>query len=286
MTGHGAGFTLWLFIQYSLNSAVLSMTNEEPGKSYIPQDWRILFGLTLTALWFIFLVVYIARNVGWGQFMDLPIDEMGAFLEGAFAFLAFLWLVIGLFIQQSVLAENNEELRRNNLHSEKQTQAIAATELNARQETFFKISQATRRQLGAISGLLFISSQGPVGNESYSSDQIAETWKQFASGDTEVFSRMFLTMGAASDIDYADLFFGTEIRKRHSDNFLVGFDRLVKLAEDCDTDNIIMDSLIYSAHGLLNLRMREIHPDVKFSQLNVTDSQTYLANLMNEQNLS
>ena len=262
------------------------MTNEEPGKSYIPQDWRILFGLTLTALWFIFLVVYIARNVCWGQFMDLPIDEMGAFLEGAFAFLAFLWLVIGLFIQQSVLAENNEELRRNNLHSEKQTQAIAATELNARQETFFKISQATRRQLGAISGLLFISSQGPVGNESYSSDQIAETWKHFASGDTEVFPRMFLTMGAASDIDYADLFFGTEIRKRHSDNFLVGFDRLVKLAEDCDTDNIIMDSLIYSAHGLLNLRMREIHPDVKFSQLNVTDSQTYLANLMNEQNLS
>ena len=262
------------------------MTSEESGKSYIPQDWRILFGLILTALWFVFLAFYIARNVGWGEFMDLPIDEMGAFLEGAFAFLAFLWLVIGLFIQQSVLAENNEELRRNNLHSEKQTQAIAATELNARQETFFKISEATRRQLGAISGLLFISSQGPVGNESYTSDQIAEFWKQFASGDAEVFSRMFLTMGVAPEIDYADLFFGTEIRKRHSDNFLVGFDRLVKLAEDCDTDNIIMDSLIYSAHGLLNLRMREIHPDVKFGLLNVTDSQTYLDNLMNEQNLS
>jgi hypothetical protein len=96
--------------------------------------------------------------------------------------------VIGLFIQQSVLAQNNEELRRNNLHSEKQTEAIAATELNARQETFFKIADANRRQLGAISGMLFISSQGPVGNNSLSSEDLAEVWKQFASGDSEVFS--------------------------------------------------------------------------------------------------
>ena len=111
------------------------MNEDEIHKSYLPRDWRIIFALALTFLWFTFLAIYIARNVGWGSFLDLPIDEMGTFLEGAFAFLAFLWLVIGLFIQQSVLAENNEELRRNNLDSEKQTLAIAATELNARQET-------------------------------------------------------------------------------------------------------------------------------------------------------
>jgi len=250
-------------------------------RSLWPQDWRIQFGLVLSGLWFFFLAVYIARNVGWGRFMDLPIDEMGNFLEGAFAFLAFLWLVIGLFIQQSVLAENNEELRRNNLHSEKQTQAIAATELNARQETFFKIAEATRRQLGAIAGLLFISSQGPVGNQSYSSEQIAELWTQFASGDFEVFSRLFLTMAAQHDVDFADLFYGSEIRRRHSDNFLVGFDRLVKLARGCDSDNIILDSLIYSGHGLLNQRMRELHPEVKFAPLSGTDTQTYLSQVIN-----
>ena len=164
------------------------MFQHETDRAYIPRDWRIVFALILTFLWFCFLWVYIARNVGWGSFLDLPIAEMGEFLEGAFAFLAFLWLVIGLFIQQSVLAQNNEELRRNNLHSEKQTEAIAATELNARQETFFKIADANRRQLGAISGMLFISSQGPVGNNSLSSDDLAEVWKQFASGDSEVFS--------------------------------------------------------------------------------------------------
>ena len=251
--------------------------NEEPKSvAYWPQDWRIQFGLILTFLWFVFLWIYVARNVGWGNFLDLPIDEMGTFLEGAFAFLAFLWLVIGLFIQQSVLAENNEELRRNNLHSEKQTQAIAATELNARQETFFKISEATRRQLGAISGLLFISSQGPVGNGTYTEEQLGELWKQFATGDSEVYSRLFLTMAARGEADYADLFFGTEIRRTHSDNFLVGFDRLVKLAKECDTDNIILDSLVFSAHGMLNFRMRELHPTVKFQPIDVTNTQQYM----------
>ena len=191
-----------------------------------PSDWRILFGLVLTVFWFVFLAVYIARNVGWSAFIDLEIEQMGAFLEGAFAFLAFLWLVIGLFIQQSVLAENNAELRRNNLNSEKQTQAIAATELNARQETFFKIAEGTRRQLGGISGLLFISSHGPVGDNSYTSDRLAEIWKQFAQGDFEVFSRMFLTLGATLENEQIGaLFYSTEIRRRHTENFIVGFDR-------------------------------------------------------------
>lgn len=255
------------------------MTEPHNWKAFVPKDWRIQFGLVLTLLWFVFLIIYISRIVGWGSFMDLPIDEMGAFLEGAFAFLAFLWLVIGLFIQQSVLAENNEELRRNNLHSEKQTQAIAATELNARQETFFKISEATRRQLGAITGILFISSQGPVGNESYSSEDLAEVWKQFASGDSEVYSRMFLTLAGREDVDPFDLFYGTEIRRNHTENFLVGFDRLVNLAKGCDTDNIILDSLVMSAHGLLNTRMRELHPRLEFKPIQGTNTEHYLESM-------
>ncbi len=254
-------------------------------RSYIPQDWRILFGLTLTLVWFMFLAIYISRNVGLSNFMDLPIEEMGTFLEGAFAFLAFLWLVIGLFIQQSVLAQNNEELRLNNLHSDKQTQAIAATELNARQETFFKIAESTKRQLGGITGMLFVSSQGPAGEGPFSEEEIADLWKQMAGGDLEVFSRLFLTM-PASQTDFDDLFFGTEIRKRHTDNFLVGFDRLISLSRGCDTDNIILDSLIYSAHGLLSHRMRELHPEIKFEVIQGTDSASYLERIVNLQSES
>lgn len=249
----------------------------------LPGDWRILFGLLVSLFWFLFLGIYIQINVGWSRFMDLPIAEMGNFLEGAFAFLAFLWLVIGLFIQQSVLADNNEELRRSNLNIEKQTQAIAATELNARQETFFKIAESTRRQLGATIGLLFISSQGPTGDDNYDSEQLQEVWRQFASGDFEVWSRMFLTQLVNDEqVSSEDLFFGTEIRRGHTNNFIAGFERLLELARECDTDNLIVDSLVISAHGLLAWRMRDMHPKYQFKAFDITDPEQYLQRFMVE----
>ncbi len=80
------------------------------------------------------------------------IDAVGSFLEGVFAPLAFLWLILGLFIQQRELADNTEAIRHSVLQSEKQTLAIAATEMNARQETFFKIAEicGTKHSRGAI----------------------------------------------------------------------------------------------------------------------------------------
>jgi len=251
----------------------------------LPRDWRIRLGLLVSLFWFVFLGVYVQTNVGWSRFMALPIAEMGNFLEGAFAFLAFLWLVIGLFIQQSVLAENNEELRRSNLNIEKQTAAIAATELNARQETFFKIAESTRRQLGAVVGMLFISSQGPTGNGSYDNEQLREDWREFARGDSELFSRKLISMIANETGESPEaLFFGTEIRRNHTNNFIAGFERLLDLARECDTDNLIVDSLVVSAHGLLAARMREMHPEYEFQAFDVTDSQLYLRRYLTEDN--
>ncbi len=93
---------------------------------------------------------------------------------------------------------------------------------------------------------------------------------------------MFLTMVVGSDFDLLDLFYGTKIRRSHTDNFLVGFDRLIKLARNCDTDNIILDSLIYSAHGLLSTRMRKLHPDFRFEIITGTNSEAYLERIIRE----
>lgn len=243
------------------------------------KDWRILFGLVLTLVWLLLAVLYISTNVGWSDFIYLPIGEMGNFLEGAFAPLAFLWLVIGLFIQQSVLAENNRELRHNNVQSEKQTMAIAATEMNARQETFFKIADNTRRQLGGISGLLLQSSKGPQGDETYSEAEFMEMWHLFATGDFEIFSRNFLVL-SGKGVDLQSLFYGTQIRCTHTDNFIMNFDRLLRLAKECDTNGIISDAQLHSAHGLLSSRMRELHPRIKFKRYEVTRSSSYLEQII------
>ncbi|MDT8427441.1 MAG: hypothetical protein RQ757_01600 [Pseudomonadales bacterium] len=246
----------------------------------LPHDGRILFGLVLTVIWLLLGAMYIGKAVGWSNFTALPIEYMGTFLEGAFAPLAFLWLVIGLFIQQRVLAENNRELRDSNIVSERQATAIAATELNARQETFFKIADNTRRQLGGIAGLLLQSSKGPQGDATYTDNEFMEMWHQYATGDFEIFSRRFLIL-AGRGADMRSLFYGTQIRSTHTDNFIVNFDRLLKLARECDTNGIISDAQLHSAHGLLSTRMRELHPRIKFKRYEMTRTGAYLEQAIN-----
>ena len=88
-------------------------------------------------------------------------------------------------------------------------------------------------------------------------------------------------MLGAVEVDFFGLFYGTEIRRRHTDKFLAGFDRLAELAKGCDTDNIILATLITSANGYLNVKMRDLHPDIKFEQTVGNDSVEYMDRITN-----
>tara|TARA_B110000444_G_scaffold52126_1_gene48097 strand:+ start:452 stop:739 length:288 start_codon:yes stop_codon:yes gene_type:complete len=88
-------------------------------------------------------------------------------------------------------------------------------------------------------------------------------------------------MLGAVEVDFFDLFYGTEIRRRHTEKFLAGFDRLPELAKGCDTDNIILATLITSANGYLNVKMRDLHPDIKFEQTVGNDSVEYMDRITN-----
>ena len=132
------------------------------------RDWRIWFGLVVTFIWIGGGIVFVAHSSTVDPDQAFTLEAIGSFLEGAFAPLAFLWLVLGLFIQQRELTRNTDALRQTVEQSEKQTQAIAATEMNARQETFFKIAENVKHQLAGISGMLFMSGLGPVGSGRYS----------------------------------------------------------------------------------------------------------------------
>jgi len=226
-------------------------------------DWRIFMGGILTMLWLIAAVIYIrGGNFNKATIYDIPLEDLGSFLEGAFAPLAFLWLVIGLFIQQRELADNTEVLRQTSIQSEKQTQAIAATEMNARQETFFKIAESVKGQLGGITGMLFISCFGATEGQIIPRERIAEMWHMLARRDDGVFAREFLLFDADDYGGYEALFYKTEIRRRHTRNFIRTFDRLMEMARNCDSPNgIIAESMAQTAHGLLYNQMREHQPD-------------------------
>jgi len=226
-------------------------------------DWRIFMGGILTVLWLIAGIAYVrGGKFSQATIYDIPLEDLGSFLEGAFAPLAFLWLVIGLFIQQRELADNTEVLRQTSIQSEKQTQAIAATEMNARQETFFKIAESVKGQLGGITGMLFISCFGATEGQIIPRERIAEMWHMLARRDDGVFAREFLLFDADDYGGYEALFYKTEIRRRHTRNFIRTFDRLMEMARNCDSPNgIIAESMAQTAHGLLYNQMREHQPD-------------------------
>ena len=71
---------------------------------------QVRVGLVLTTLWLGAGLLYVAATMGWAGFLRLPLGDLGDFLDGAFAPLAFLWLVLGLFLQQRELAANNRAI--------------------------------------------------------------------------------------------------------------------------------------------------------------------------------
>jgi hypothetical protein len=225
------------------------------------RDWRIWLGIVITIVWIAGGVWYVNWAMAQEPTQRLTLSVVGSFLEGAFAPLAFLWLVLGLFMQQRELTNNTEALRRTSEQSEMQTHAIAATEMNARQGTFFKIADNVKGQLGGITGMLYISGLGPVGSGRVSREQMDELFNKIGAGDYALFARLFISNDYLEEGGIQELLYGTEIRRRHTHNFMQTFERLCRLARNCDVDGIIEDSLKQSAFGLLYRRMCEYAPD-------------------------
>lgn len=71
--------------------------------------WRTTLGLIVT---FAYLVVLVALTFsGWSELSALRPNEIGDALAGAFAPLAFLWLIIGYFQASDELNQNTKALR-------------------------------------------------------------------------------------------------------------------------------------------------------------------------------
>ena len=230
-------------------------------------NWRIWLGLGLTGSWIGLGVLYISAVIGWTEFAVLDAERMGNFLEGAFAPLAFLWLVIGYFLQQKELEQNTEALRAQAVEIQRtaeqaviQSENLAASELHARQEAFLQIAQSVKSQLGSISGLLFISSQGASGNGSVDGMEISKLFSAQGSGqDVEAFSRRLLetALQIEDNQEEYELFYGTDVRARHTNNFIFTFERMLTRAATVDTDNMIRDALSASGHGFLYRIMKK-----------------------------
>jgi hypothetical protein len=225
------------------------------------RDWRLHFSLGLTIVWLLLGLTYISGVVGWTDFVRQNAPSLGSFLEGAFAPLAFLWLVVGFFLQQKQLTENTKtiqmqlaEMRRTAEQAEIQSRAIAADELHSRQDTFMRVVEMVREQLGNLAG--FIVTFYPEGGAD--ADKL---WKAMGEGDSGAFGRMIVGWCWSGKVTPRELFYGTEARARHSRLFIRAFERLQASAAQCDPDGMISEALDDSVNGRLYRFMVENRPD-------------------------
>lgn len=113
----------------------------------------VAVGLWGTLGWTVFCIIYIHLTTGWAAFVAMPANNLGDFLSGGFAPLAFMWLALGLFIQaqqlelqRSELSLQREELKlqreetaRLADEAARQAKAIEASEQSARQDAFIRL---------------------------------------------------------------------------------------------------------------------------------------------------
>lgn len=224
-------------------------------------DWRLRASIFVTAGWLGLGVIYISMVVGWSDFVQQQAPALGSFLEGAFAPLAFLWLVVGFFLQQQQLRENTLSIRaqlrqmeRTAEQAEVQSRHIEADELHSRQDTFLRVNELVREQLGMTGGWILTSY---VTEER---DRVMELWRRHGQGEHSAFSLEMIRDCLTGTIEPAELFHGTEIRHRHSMRFVEAFERLLHMGQRCDPEGIIVTALRDSTHGRVYRFITENRP--------------------------
>lgn len=127
-----------------------------------------MIGFTFTAIWIAVAAWYVWSIIGLENFWSLMPNEAGDFFAGFFAPLFFVWLIIGYFQQNKELRQNNlvlrqqakelklsnealrqqaEQLERAAHQAERQAKAVAANELHARRDTFFRVAELLTQEL-------------------------------------------------------------------------------------------------------------------------------------------
>jgi hypothetical protein len=110
-------------------------------------------------------------------------------------------------------------------------------------------------------GLLWMSSQA-TSTGTATDEQVGTLWNQLGAGDPESFARqmMALYFRAENPDSARELFFGTEVRARHSRTIRDTFGRLLVKVRACDSDGVIEDALLGGSNGRIYQIIGELDP--------------------------
>ncbi len=207
------------------------------------QHWRTKAGIVFTACWvFIAVIVFLSTRT-----QALGPNGIGDFLAGFAAPLAFVWLLLGyamqveeLGLQRDQLTLQKEEVKGLRIETEKQRQALQATELNSRRDTFLKVHDLASQNLVsiAIRLLWFLYEHTDVrgriaGQFETVGDFIIDTRFRFTGGERDIFYDECLI--ALNHLLDAQTVFTKDIRfKSEAEKFVDHIEWLMAFADQAD----------------------------------------------------
>jgi len=128
-------------------------------------------------------------------------------------------------------------------------------EIHSQRDSYFKLLNLVEDQLGGIAGFLYMSVCGPTGTGEITGEEFTEQRAQAGTSDHAWFIRKMISLAVQNREDpekVREIFFGTPIRTRHSNNFTTTFKRLLDAARAVDYDDMVENALLHgSASGLM-----------------------------------
>ena len=217
-----------------------------------------IFGFGFSTIWVCLSAWYFSSFIGLDNFLSLLPNEIGEFFAGLFAPLFFIWLIVGYFQQNKELRLNNrvlrqqaEELRRSVEQADRQAQAISANELHARRDTFLRVAELTIDELNSMA----IDLCRRLAN----STVMESTFDKLKSGEKDAFFKplihYFVRGSHVTTIQTLKGFMNwPEILGR----FCSKFQRLLDEAQECDPNGHLLEHFNNSAIGKLSWLLRDV----------------------------
>lgn len=219
----------------------------------IRAKWNLkLIGIVGTVAWLV--VVAILAFGSWPS-IGLDLNEIGDFLAGAFAPLAFFWFVLAFWQQSNELALQRQELelQREELklqrketarladEAHRQGDAISANELHARRDTFYRLADFFERELNHFLAQLVSPLIGHVREE--------DVWNKHSLGDSFIIAKVADSGLSVNNAERINTCFSTEPRRSQARRYCLVFRRILDEAAKLDDDGLVRKEYEWSLFG-------------------------------------
>ncbi len=202
-----------------------------------------------TVLWLSFWVYYIFVRYTWTDLWAVSPNQIGDFLAGTVAPLAFLWLILGylqqsdeLRLQRKELALQRREVAFLGAETGKQRAALEASERHARQDAFMRLAELTTNELVELAALLSTAVQGVTNPR--------DLWEQYSKGNKNIFFIHIIDRGLTHDhAHFQSVVSGSAPYREYAVRYIGAFDGLMYQAVTGELSENLVGQFEYSPMG-------------------------------------